>query len=234
MLDLNLYRTWIFDCDGVLLNSNKIKSDAFYETALPYGEEKAKEFITYHKKRGGISRFEKFHYFFEQILRFNDFAAELDHALSIYGQIVRKKLLHCPVITGLYSFLNLMHGHVRMMVISGGMETEIREVFHIRGLNHYFYDIYGSPDTKKDILQREIQNGGILVPAVFIGDSQYDHECADYFRMDFIFLSGQTEFEEWSSYFERHQNKNVLIAGNWKDITQVIIDGKGTNRVFSG
>lgn len=43
--DLQRYRTLVFDCDGVLLNSNMVKTQAFYSTALPYGEKAAKELV---------------------------------------------------------------------------------------------------------------------------------------------------------------------------------------------
>ena len=55
MLDLLKYNTLIFDCDGVILNSNNIKSKAFYDVALPYGVKAAEELYTYHIKNNGIS-----------------------------------------------------------------------------------------------------------------------------------------------------------------------------------
>ena len=51
-INLNLYKTFIFDCDGVLLNLNKIKSNAFYLSTLKYGLEIANEFLDYHKNGG--------------------------------------------------------------------------------------------------------------------------------------------------------------------------------------
>ena len=57
------YKTMIFDCDGVLLDSNSAKSDAFYKVALPYGDNCARELLNFHKKNGGISRNKKFDYF---------------------------------------------------------------------------------------------------------------------------------------------------------------------------
>ena len=35
------YSTIVFDCDGVILNSNKIKTDAFFNATIKYGQEKA-------------------------------------------------------------------------------------------------------------------------------------------------------------------------------------------------
>ena len=42
------YKTIIFDCDGVILNSNNIKKDAYYKVALShYGEESANFLVEY-------------------------------------------------------------------------------------------------------------------------------------------------------------------------------------------
>ena len=56
------YETIIFDCDGVILNSNNIKIQAFYETALIYGHDLANELVKYHIENGGISRYQKFEF----------------------------------------------------------------------------------------------------------------------------------------------------------------------------
>ena len=41
MFDFNKYDSFFFDCDGVLLDSNKIKTDAFYEIGKEYSIEVA-------------------------------------------------------------------------------------------------------------------------------------------------------------------------------------------------
>ncbi len=41
------YKSLIFDCDGVVLNSNKAKTEAFYKAALPYGEQAASALVEY-------------------------------------------------------------------------------------------------------------------------------------------------------------------------------------------
>ena len=39
-INLLQYQTLIFDCDGVVLNSNKIKTQAFYDVAKVYAFKK--------------------------------------------------------------------------------------------------------------------------------------------------------------------------------------------------
>ncbi|NLC22432.1 MAG: HAD family hydrolase, partial [Halomonadaceae bacterium] len=34
--ELKAYLTLVFDCDGVVLDSNRVKTEAFYQATLPY------------------------------------------------------------------------------------------------------------------------------------------------------------------------------------------------------
>ena len=43
------YKSLIFDCDGVILNSNKIKTEAFRKILQKYNQNAVDEFINYHK-----------------------------------------------------------------------------------------------------------------------------------------------------------------------------------------
>ena len=42
---IDQYRTWIFDCDGVLLDSNRVKTQAMFEAAKPHGEDAAMKLV---------------------------------------------------------------------------------------------------------------------------------------------------------------------------------------------
>ena len=56
-----------FDCDGVILDSNSIKTKAFRETLNNEKEELVDLFIDYHQKNQGIDRFKKLDFFFNEI-----------------------------------------------------------------------------------------------------------------------------------------------------------------------
>jgi phosphoglycolate phosphatase-like HAD superfamily hydrolase len=199
-MDLNRYPTLIFDCDGVILDSNKVKTDAFFNSALPYGSQAANELVGYHRKHGGISRYKKFEYFLHSILRVPVEQTALDFLLLTYAREVQEGLLKCSVSPGLDA-LRQATPKARWMVISGGDQNELRSIFRQRTLTHYFDGgIFGSPDTKDTILIRELANSNIKMPALFIGDSRYDHEAASRAGLDFVFISNWTEFSGWQSY----------------------------------
>jgi len=81
----------------------------------------------------------------------------------------------------------------------------LRDVFAVRGIADLFNGgIFGSPDQKEDILARELAEENICHPALFIGDSKYDHVAAAKVGLDFVFASAWTEFTDWEAYCHDH------------------------------
>lgn len=198
--EISEYKTLVFDCDGVILNSNKLKTEAFYQAALPYGETAAQALVDYHVQNGGISRYRKFKYFLENLVGECDKYETLDDLLSAYASAVRSGLLECSVAPGLVKLRNHLPD-TRWLVASGGDQSELRQVFAARGIDHLFDGgIFGSPDTKEHILYREKEQGNIITPALFLGDSRYDYIAATQAGLDFIFVSGWTEMKGWLDF----------------------------------
>ena len=87
------------------------------------------------------------------------------------------------------------------LIVSGGDQQELREVFAARDLAKYFQGgIFGSPDTKDTILTRELENGTITRPALFLGDSKYDYQAATTAELDFVFLTQWTEVKDHQAW----------------------------------
>lgn len=214
-MNLSAYRSIVFDCDGVILDSNRVKTDAFYNTTLPYGEKAAAAMVDYHVRNGGISRYRKFAYFLEHLAPAGVPGPDLQALLAAYATEVKTGLLACEVTEGLEAFREHTGG-TRWMVASGGDQAELRELFEARGLIGWFDGgIFGSPDAKEEIVRRELANGNIRMPALFIGDSQYDHQVAQENGLDFVFLSRWSEFQRWEDYFAAH---DITIKSTMKDL----------------
>ncbi len=202
------YQTLVFDCDGVLLNSNKVKTQAFYDVAKVYGHEPAHALRTYHVQNGGISRYAKFEYLFTNILKTPIDPTTLQILLDNFSYEVKKTLLTCEVAEGLKE-LREKTLHAKWLVVSGGDQNELREVFAIRDLLKYFNGgVFGSPDTKDIILEREIKSLNIVQPALFLGDSKYDYRAAMSAKLDFMFLSKWSEVEDRSTWLRENNISN--------------------------
>lgn len=209
------YSSIVFDCDGVLLNSNKLKSEAFYKAALPYGEEAASALVSYHVKNGGVSRYIKFELFLRDMIPKGALGLSIDELLSVYAIEVRQGLLSCEVAKGL-SELREKTISSDWFIVSGGDQEELREIFKLRGLVTLFNGgIYGSPSTKDEILTSLINSDKISKSGVFLGDSKYDYLAATKASLDFIFLSDWSEFAGWGQYFS---DKTIPVVPKLSDL----------------
>ena len=209
--DLSKYKTWFFDCDGVLLDSNHLKSEAYYELAKPFGESYAKTLVTYHKKFGGISRFEKIKYFFEIILNQEDSKNAIQKSIGNYAELVKQKLIQCFETPGVRDLLENIPSNCKKYVVSGAPQNELEDVFKRRErLDKSFDKIYGSPDSKETIFNNILFSAEPLRPAVFIGDSLYDFQMSKQFKLDFIFMTQFTEFQKWGTFFKDKHNVTVI------------------------
>lgn len=206
---IQVYKTLVFDCDGVVLNSNKIKTQAFYKATQHFGHEAAQALVEYHVSNGGISRYAKFEYFITQILQ-QSFNETLNQdLLERFASAVKQGLMNCEIAVGLEQ-LKLSTSNANWLIVSGGDQQELREVFTARELTKFFEGgIFGSPDTKDSILAREIDNGNISQPALFLGDSKYDYQAAKNADLDFVFLSKWTEVKDHESWCSA-QNLSVI------------------------
>lgn len=199
-LPIEHYKTLIFDCDGVVLNSNKIKTHAFFKAALPYGAETAQRLVDYHVKNGGISRYHKFTYFLDHLVNSGQSGPSLEELLNRYAREVYTGLINCEIAGGLYS-LRKRTTNARWLIVSGGDQAELRRVFTSRGIASIFDGgIFGSPETKDEILARERNNDNIQMPALFLGDSIYDYQAASAAGLDFVFLSEWSEVGDWMEW----------------------------------
>ena len=199
MTDLTRYRTAIFDCDGVILDSNAIKSEAFHATVCDESPALADQFVEYHKANGGISRYVKFAWFYRELANCPavEQAAKVEAALVRYASIVRAQLLQCPLTPGVLDCLQFFAAHnVPCYVNSGGDQAELREVFATRGLDRWFAGIYGSPATKHDNLAQLQSQHAMPLPGVFFGDAKSDYLAAQAFGLDYIFLQGCSEWRD--------------------------------------
>ena len=201
-IDLSQYQTLIFDCDGVILNSNKIKTQAFYDVTKVYGHEPAQTLKDYHVLNGGISRYKKFEYLFTNILHKPIDVQELEQLLLNFTKEVKKALLTCEAAKNIKELRDKTR-NTKWLIVSGGDQTELREVFKQRDLDGYFDGgIFGSPDDKDAILKNEKNNNNIIGKSLFLGDSMYDYQAATTAQIDFIFLSKWTEMKDWNEKFQ--------------------------------
>ncbi len=202
----------LLDCDGVILNSNKIKTRAFRVASFPFGYEASSALENYHLRNGGVSRYAKFDYFLKNIVPINSKKNKdlyLKKMLKIYSDETEKGLLDSEITYGLNSLRNKTKNST-WYIVSGGDQHQLHYVFEKKKIMHLFNGgIFGSPDTKNEILNRELARENIQLPALFLGDSELDHKVSVSNGLDFIFVSAWTEFRSYEQYCMENSIKTI-------------------------
>ena len=196
----------------MVLNSNKIKVDAYYAVAKRLGgsDDEAKAFVHHHVTKGSFPRNGKIEYYLNEIVKQPITTEIMQQYLEAFEDILDNSLMQCEIAPALLA-LKKATPQARWMLLSGGDQAELRRVFPRRDIEGHNLaqlfeaGIFGGPDQKDDVLAREIAKGNIQFPALFVGDSKYDHQAAVRAGLDFVFLSGWTEVRDWQEYCATHQ-----------------------------
>ena len=187
---------WVFDCDGVLLDSNAMKSDGFGHVLSPYPEGIVKEFLSYQKGTFGMSRFRLIEAFFDQFLKRAPEAGETDALLTEFGAYCRQAYPKQPVTPGTVTLLtSLASASIPAYVASGSAQDELRDVLTEIGLAPHFVEIYGSPTPKADILA-DLRTRHPEARFVLFGDAEADYRAAAANDADFVYISQFTAAPE--------------------------------------
>lgn len=177
----------LFDFDGVILDSLDVKTQAFYDMYLPYGEEIARKAADYHLAHGGVSRFEKFRYYHREFLGREIDEAEVDRLADQFSELVFQRVVNAKEVAGIRQFLDDHHADYRCWIITGTPTAEILQIARATGFDRYFVDIYGSPEKKDYWTGKILQEEGLHPDeVVFVGDATTDYDAAMKHRLRFI------------------------------------------------
>jgi|SaaInlStandDraft_3_1057020.scaffolds.fasta_scaffold14127_3 phosphoglycolate phosphatase-like HAD superfamily hydrolase len=198
------YDNIIFDCDGVILNSNDIKTNVFRKISLPFGQYVSNDFVKYHIENQGASRYLKIKHLTSIVDEKDELKNSLEERLiKLFSDEVRDSLLSAEITSDLSELRSRTIGQ-NWFVVSGGDQDELRYVFSKKGISDYFNKgIYGSPRTKYELIDYLKEINLLKGSTVFIGDSKLDYKVAKNFNFDFIFLYQWTDFEDWRRYFKK-------------------------------
>jgi phosphoglycolate phosphatase-like HAD superfamily hydrolase len=197
MLHFNNYDLVIFDCDGVLIDSNNLKIDAMGVALKSLNVTEAKLVVCkkFFSENFGKSRFYHVEHFVNNILylKKSEVHSFKEKLLLAYSKQCKELYLTANLTPFIESLLK--KNSAIKYVASGSEQGELREVFKQRNLDSYFIDILGSPE-KKHTHVTDILNKHKKLTAVMIGDAISDLEAAKINNIDFIFYSPFSNVEE--------------------------------------
>jgi phosphoglycolate phosphatase-like HAD superfamily hydrolase len=170
----------VFDCDGVLIESVDVKTEAFGALYESEGPNVVAEVRKYHMIHGGKSRYEKFRYFEESLLGRGaptaDRIAELDQRFS---SLVEDRVIASPAVRGSVELLRFLDGRMGVHLVSATPEAELVRIVHARGWKEWFASVSGSPSAKHENVLHVLTSMSYDPSQVLlIGDSESDFDSA--------------------------------------------------------
>lgn len=177
----------LFDFDGVILDSMTIRDKGFEEIIGRYDMSKVQEFIKYHRFNGGLSRFHKFRYFFEEMLKKEVTDEKVQALADEFSQIMRRELVNKKyLIKDTLDFIIKNNKKYTFFIVSGSEQNELRFLCSELGISHYFKKILGSPIHKNELVKNLIIDEKLSTKeSILIGDSINDYEAAMINSIDF-------------------------------------------------
>ena len=117
-----------FDFDGVIVESNEVKVEAFRRMYEPYGAGVVEQVVAEHLRHEGVSRVVKLRRFHSEFLGIeldDDGLAELAQA---YSEMVEDVVVGCDGVPGAVEALEAWAGHCPLYVVSGTPQEELRRI----------------------------------------------------------------------------------------------------------
>lgn len=202
----------IFDFDGVILNSHKVKTDGFYELFKKYGKiigEKSKKF---HLKNIGKSRYYKFRYIYKNYLKKKINTKIIKNLDKEFDEFVLNKINVLKISTALKRFLKLKKKY-NFYVSTSTPTKKIKIILKKKKIFNFFDNIYGSPKKKVQHIKLIKRNNKMTI---FIGDSIDDFYSAKSTNIKFLL-----KINSENKLF-RKTNTKLLKINSFKNLDKII------------
>jgi len=181
----------VFDFDGVIIDSNQIKYDAFFQI-FP-----SKQKIGSSIKKVLDTHREKSRYFIikqilvelqqKEYLKINGLEKEVSSYADKYNTIVEKGAIECDEIRGARKSLEELSKCYALYINSTTPLNSLKRITSRKSLWKYFRGVYGGPNSKIENLHDILKKEKISIKEVLVvGDGKSDLELAQKFDCRFI------------------------------------------------
>jgi len=169
-----------WDFDGVIMASNAIRDQGFEEVLKEYPKVEVEQLMDFHRGNGGLSRYVKFRYFFEEVRQESISDKEVQEWAARFSVIMRELLANpALLIAETVNYIKQHHEAVPMYIVSGSDQAELRYLCQTLGIAPYFQRIHGSPTPKKAWVKTILEEEQLTPEhCLLVGDSHNDQEAA--------------------------------------------------------
>jgi phosphoglycolate phosphatase-like HAD superfamily hydrolase len=193
-------RAICFDFDGVIVESADVKTDAFVELFAPYGPEIAAAVKAHHLANMGISRFVKFAWIYDNLLKKPLPEAESAALGEKFSALALDKVLAAPFVPGAEAALAQLAPRYPLFVASGTPQGELDLIVDRRGLRGAFREVHGTPREKPAILADLLARHALEPHQVlFVGDGLSDYKAAAASGVEFLARDTPPLHDQWAA-----------------------------------
>ncbi|EPR31581.1 Haloacid dehalogenase domain-containing protein hydrolase [Alkalidesulfovibrio alkalitolerans DSM 16529] len=169
----------VLDCDGVILETVELKTEAFAKSARHLGPEAVRTLIDFHRAHGGVSRYEKYRHLWREVFGREISDAEMADMVDRFIAAAADALVECPLVPGVLDFLNEWSARLPLYVASGAPDEELKYILKVKNLSSHFKGIHGSPTPKAELLAAIVACEGVAPErTLMVGDSGTDLDAA--------------------------------------------------------
>lgn len=201
------YKVILWDFDGVIVESNKVRESGFRKVLEQFPETQIEELIEFHNLNGGLSRYVKFRYFYEVICESKISEEKVQQLADSFSEIMLKKLGSKEyLINDTVRFIESNSNSIEMNIVSGSDQNELRILCSRLDIDKNFKCIFGSPTAKNTLVADYLKNSKFKNEEIcLIGDSMNDYEAATVNEIDFYGYNNQ-ELEYLGRYIKSFYN----------------------------
>lgn len=184
----------LWDFDGVILDSNQTRDLGFEQVLKDYPKNEVDKLMIFHRKNGGLSRYVKFRYFFEEIRGEEVSEKEIKKWAAKFSEIMLGLLIDQNLlIDENLAFIKKYFKYYQMHIVSGSDQAELREICSQLAIDKYFKSIQGSPTPKNLLISDLLKTYKIdNKECILIGDSVNDYEAAKDNDIEFLYYHLQS------------------------------------------
>ncbi|QVY67332.1 HAD family hydrolase [Polaribacter sp. Q13] len=195
----------LWDFDGVILDSMKIRDWGFREIFKSFKKVHVDKLLEYHNLNGGLSRYVKIRYFYEEILEKKITEDEVLKYAKYFSILMKKELVNPNnLILDSVNFIKDNYKNYNFHIVSGSDQNELRFLCVQLNLDSCFLSIHGSPTPKKQLVTTLLKDYKYnLEDCCLIGDSINDYEAADYNSIKFYGYNN-IKLKELNNYYIRN------------------------------
>lgn len=185
------------DFDGVIIDSNGIKDEAFASIFSEYPDHRD-EMMNYHLKHNAVPRGDKFLHVGRSFLQLSGDSLEIfvKEKIAQFEDQTHVALVKCPECDGAVDFLNSYKNRSVLILVSATPLKDLKLLLQERNLIDFFAEVHGAPIKKSEVLSSILAARGVdRNESCFIGDSPEDLVAARQAAVPFVGIVGRTNFK---------------------------------------